>query len=310
MPTKEASPEKRVRAVADESARLLADAVVQFTDQALDGRLKPITEGARDAAAKALKAAENVSNAHADLQDVLQTWNAGPPALKSFLERANVRLEQAERDSRDLVANAAVQAEAAMGEKLKPLLESVRSTEGKVGDAASVIDEASKEFASSLEALRRGPPALEAYLQRADERLEKQAGDQRTLVASTTQSLRDGLAGDMQPLMQSAAKAADRATDASVQLGAAAREFNAALEAMRSGPPSLAQFLVEAKADLARLSKPAASVYAELRVLSERIEDLEKTSKASVSQLTLGLGILAMAWVGLAGWAILRLQGG
>ncbi len=216
MSNKDAGPEKRTQEVAEETARLLADAVVLFTDKALESRLKPITEGAKDAANQAKKAAEKAESASKDIKEWID-----------FLNSAGGHLEQMERNHRALVEDTARGSLDAFRTELQPLL-------GTVNGVAAKTDE-------------------------------------------TTHALKD-----------------------------ATGNFSEALDALRAGPPSLAAFLVEAKADLDQIRKPSVEVHAKLDVLAQQVEQLEQMVKIVSNRVVAGLIITGISCAGVMVWLAFR----
>jgi hypothetical protein len=218
--TKETSSEKRTQDAADEAARLLADAVVNFTDQALDARLKPIVDGAKEAATQARKAAETAENASLDLAQVVPDW-------KLFIAGAEKHLGQIEINHSTLVEKTARGSLEAFRTELHPLL-------GTVNGVAAKMDE-------------------------------------------TSRAIQD-----------------------------ATNNFSAALEALRAGPPSLAAFLVEAKADLDKIRQPTEEFHANLEALALQVGRLEQTVETLSRRVVIGLIFTGLASAGVVGWLAFR----
>jgi hypothetical protein len=154
MPTNHATPEARAQAVSEDAARLLSDAVLQFTERALDSRLKPFADAAGKAARCAGDAAESAQAACADLEAALGELRRVPDA---YLRTATARVEELVRETGSSVTTATTASVAALASEITCAAGSLQSaTSGAVGAAA--------RFEAALDDLRAGPPALAAFL--------------------------------------------------------------------------------------------------------------------------------------------------
>lgn len=169
MTTRVASPEERVMTTSDDAARLLSNAVVAFTEEALDSRLKPFSDGAREAASGARKAAESAVVAGEELRSALDEWDRFMEAaesklahaeseratwvrdaLEKFIASAEARLGVIERGHAEFTASAAEGVRASVAASLGPLVASATTIVTTASDAALSATRTAEELRLAL----------------------------------------------------------------------------------------------------------------------------------------------------------------